>query len=109
MEQPHRAPALQAESAQLQRPVTLPLHYRYITVTFTVAGRERSAASARYITVTLPLHLPLQAESAQLQRRFYATRLSAGTRLLLLLLRLRFNLDAEDDALLVSLLKVPSW
>jgi len=46
--------------------------------------------------------LAQQAESAQLQRRFYATRLSAGTRLLLLLLRLRFNLDAEDDALLVA-------
>jgi Bardet-Biedl syndrome 9 protein len=41
-----------------------------------------------------------QAESAQQQRRFYATRLSAGTRLLLLLLRLRFSLDEEDVGLL---------
>ena len=41
-----------------------------------------------------------QAETAQQQRRFYATCLSAGTRLLLLLLRLRFSLDEEDFSLL---------
>ena len=46
------------------------------------------------------MELAAQAEAAQQQRRFYATRLSAGTRLLLLLLRLRFALDEEDAALL---------
>ena len=48
------------------------------------------------------MRLAEEAETAQQQRRFYATRLSAGTRLLLLLLRLRFALDAEDDALLAA-------
>ena len=46
------------------------------------------------------MSLAERAETAQQQRRFYATRLSAGTRLLLLLLRLRFSLDEEDFGLL---------
>ena len=39
-------------------------------------------------------------EEAQAKLGFHATRLSAGTRLILLLLRLRFQLDAEDMATL---------
>jgi len=39
-------------------------------------------------------------EAAQAQLRFHSVRLSSGTRLLLLLLRLRFGLDEEDASLL---------
>ena len=38
--------------------------------------------------------------SAQEQLKFHSTRLSAGTRLVLLLMRLRFNLDTEEAILL---------
>jgi len=46
------------------------------------------------------LELADATDNAQQQLKFHGTRLSAGTRLLLLLIRLRFQLDADDAALL---------
>jgi len=46
------------------------------------------------------LHLAEATEIVQQQLRFHGARLAAGTRLLLLLLRLRFGLNAEDAELI---------
>jgi len=48
------------------------------------------------------MQLASAVESAQQQLKFHGARLSSGTRLLLLLLRLRFALDEEDSSLLAA-------
>merc|ERR1712060_640354 len=48
------------------------------------------------------MELASAVEAAQQQLRFHGARLSSGTRLLLLLLRLRFALDEDDSAILAA-------